>query len=150
VSAAVIRFLQPRDIPSILRIQSSSREAAQWSQSAYENLRQTGQHAWVAEHEGHIVGFLVARVMANEMEILNLAVDSSLRRKRIGRVLLQESLSWAAQNGANRVFLEVRASNTAARQFYEAHGFASADVRANYYRDPDEAALVLTCSLDRK
>jgi [ribosomal protein S18]-alanine N-acetyltransferase len=88
--------------------------------------------------------------MANEMEILNLAVDSSLRRKRIGRVLLQESLSWAAQNGANRVFLEVRASNTAARQFYEAHGFASADVRANYYRDPDEAALVLTCSLDRK
>jgi [ribosomal protein S18]-alanine N-acetyltransferase len=150
VSAAVIRFLESRDSPSIFRIQSNSGEAAQWSQAAYENFGLAGQSTWVAEHEGHLVGFLVARVMASEVEILNFAVDPNLRRKGIGRALLQESLSWAAQNGASRAFLEVRASNATARRFYEAHGFASAGVRANYYHDPDEAALVLTCNLGHK
>ena len=150
MSASTIRFLEPRDIPGILRIQDSSREAAQWSQSAYENLGQAGQAAWVAEHEAHLVGFLVARVMASEMEILNLAVDRNVRRSSIGRALLREALSWAVRNGASRAFLEVRASNAAARQFYEAHGFASSGVRANYYHDPIEAALLLTCSLDPK
>ncbi len=147
---AAIRFREPGDIPAILRIQDSSREAAQWPQSAYENLGRIGQQAWVAEHEGHLVGFLVARAMASEMEILNLAVEPNVRRKGIGHALLREALSWAVQNGAGRAFLEVRASNSAARQFYEAHGFASAGVRANYYRDPIEAALLLTCSLDRE
>ncbi|MGB6881351.1 MAG: ribosomal protein S18-alanine N-acetyltransferase, partial [Candidatus Acidiferrales bacterium] len=139
MSAVAIRFLESRDIPEILRIQSSSREAAQWSQSAYENLEGPGQQAWVAEHEGYLVGFLAARVMASEIEILNLAVDPSVRREGIGCALLREALSWAVQSGAGRAFLEVRVSNAPARQFYEAHGFASAGVRANYYRDPIEA-----------
>jgi [ribosomal protein S18]-alanine N-acetyltransferase len=150
VSAVAIRFLEPRDIPEILRIQSSSREAAQWPHSAYENLERAGQKAWVAEREGHLVGFLAARAMTGETEILNLAVDPNVRRKGIGRALLREALSWAVQNGAGRAFLEVRASNATAQQFYEAHGFASAGVRANYYRDPLEDALLLTCNLGRK
>ncbi len=150
VSALAIRFLEPHDIPAILRIQSNSPEAAQWSQAAYENLRQASQSAWAAEYHGHLAGFLVARVVANEMEILNFGVVPNFRCKGIGRALLQESLTWAAQNGASRAFLEVRASNATARQFYEAHGFASAGVRPNYYRDPDEGALLLTCPLGRK
>ena len=150
MSVAAIRFLEPGDIPAILRIQDSSGEAAQWPQSAYENLGRVGQQAWVAEHEGHLAGFLVARAVASEMEILNLAVEPNVRRKGIGRALLREALSWAVRNGVGRAFLEVRASNSAARQFYEAHGFASAGVRANYYRDPIEAALLLTCSVDRE
>ncbi|MGB6483977.1 MAG: ribosomal protein S18-alanine N-acetyltransferase [Candidatus Acidiferrales bacterium] len=150
MSAAAIRFLESRDIPTILRIQAASREASQWPHSSYENLGRVGQQAWVAEHEGPVFGFLVVHALVDEIEILNLAVDPNVRRKGIGRALLREVLSWGAQRGIKRVFLEVRVSNAAARQFYEAHGFASAGIRAHYYRDPVEDALLLACSLDRK
>lgn len=147
MSAAAIRFLESRDIPTILRIQASSREAAQWLQPAYESVGRNGEQAWVAEHEGPVVGFLIAHAVAGEIEILNLAVDPNVRHKGIGRALLWEALSWAAQNGASRVFLEVRSSNAAARQFYQAHGFASSGLRRSYYRNPVEDALLLSRSL---
>jgi [ribosomal protein S18]-alanine N-acetyltransferase len=150
VSSATIRFLGPRDIEAVLQIQAANREAAQWSRAAYENLGDATHRGWVAERDGAIIGFLVARALSGEMEILNLAVASSIRRQGVGAVLLREALSWAGQSGATRAFLEVRASNAAARQFYEAHGFASAGVRPNYYRDPVEAALLLARSLDNK
>lgn len=150
MSGAEIRFFEPGDIAAILEIQSHSREAAQWSRVAYENLGRAGEQAWVSERDSRVVGFLVARAMAAEMEILNLAVAENVRREGIGAELLREALRWSAQNQAERVFLEVRVSNIAARKFYEAHGFVSAGVRAKYYRDPSEDALLLTCMLEGK
>jgi [ribosomal protein S18]-alanine N-acetyltransferase len=147
VSAAALRFFEPRDIPAILQIQCVSREAAQWSRSAYERLGRAGEQAWVAEGEGFVEGFLIARAVAGEMEILNLAVQPTERRMGIGTALLREALSWAVQHGVSRVFLEVRFSNVAATQFYEEHGFAPAGVRASYYRDPVEDGLLLALRL---
>jgi [ribosomal protein S18]-alanine N-acetyltransferase len=143
MNAPGIRLLESRDIPAILRVQANSPEAAQWHKSAYANIDHVGENCWIAERDGVLVGFLVARAMAGEMEILNLAVDTVLRRRGIGQALLQEALSWAAQNGLVRVFLEVRSSNAAARKFYQAQGFASSGIRKDYYRDPIENALVL-------
>lgn len=109
-----------------------------------------GVEAWVAEREERIAGFLIVRVAADEMEILNLAVEPAARCRSVGRALLQGALWWALQNSARRAFLEVRFSNAVARQFYEAHGFAPAGTRPNYYTDPGEDALVLVRNLDGK
>lgn len=143
-----IRTIEARDIPAILRLQGSTPAAAQWSESAYRELIRAGQNAWVAEQDGILVGFLVARLTAAEMEILNLSVHANLRRKGIGTALLRHALVWGAQNGSCKVFLEVRSSNNEARSFYEAHGFAPAGVRPSYYRNPDEGALILALALD--
>jgi [ribosomal protein S18]-alanine N-acetyltransferase len=148
VTALAIRPLEPRDIPAILELQNSCREAAQWPESAYRDLDRAGESAWLAEQNGNIAGFLVARIVAAEMEILNLAVRASLRRQGIATALLRDSLLWGVQAGARRAFLEVRSSNTAARQFYAAHGFSLAGSRRNYYRAPDEDALILSRALD--
>jgi [ribosomal protein S18]-alanine N-acetyltransferase len=150
VSSATIRSLEPRDIDAVLQIQAASPEAAQWSQAGYKNLGGASQRGWVAERDGAIVGFLVARALPGEVEILNLAVSPEARRQGVGAALLREALSWAEQSGAVRIFLEVRASNAAARQFYEVHGFTSAGVRSRYYRDPLEDALLLTRALGHK
>jgi [ribosomal protein S18]-alanine N-acetyltransferase len=147
VSSIALRFFEPRDIHAILQIQRNSREAAQWPQTAYDGLGHAGEEAWVAEREGRVQGFLIVRAVADEMEILNLAVQPSARRKSVGTALLREALSWAAQNRVSRAFLEVRRSNAAATMFYEAHGFAPAGVRANYYCDPVEDALLLALNL---
>lgn len=150
MNALTIRPLDRRDIPAILEIQSSNRQAAQWPQSAYEGLEKTGENAWVAEQNAIVLGFLVARVVSDEMEILNLAVQPDSRRQGIGGELLQHIISWAGEIRVRRVFLEVRLSNTVARKFYEANGFVQTGIRPNYYSDPAEAALLLAKSLDRK
>jgi ribosomal-protein-alanine N-acetyltransferase len=149
MSRAITRRMESRDIPAVFELQSHSREAAQWSLAAYENVcgARQNEFAWVADRDGRVLGFLIAREVAKETEILNLAVDPAARREGIASALLRHALSHAAENGATKVFLEVRSSNLTAQRFYQSHGFVSAGTRPNYYRDPAEAALLLACTL---
>ena len=85
--------------------------------------REGGARIWVAEEEGEVVGTAAARTVADEVEVLNLGVDPSWRRRGVGRSLMRAALDEAGQAGASRVFLEVRESNAGARAFYAALGF---------------------------
>lgn len=90
-------------------------------------------------------GFVLARVAAQEGEILTLAVNPPARGKGLGRALLTAALDKAAQMGAQAVFLEVGADNPAALALYAALGFVRVGDRKGYYRGRD--ALVLRLSL---
>ena len=81
------------------------------------------------------------------MEILNLAVDPAKRRLGAGRALAQAALAEGAARGAARAFLEVRESNAAALAFYARLGFSVAGRRPDYYRDPQEAAILMARGL---
>lgn len=83
---------------------------------------------------GEPAGFLVARVAADEAEILNLVVAEGARRKGIGRELVAAALEKARQSGASAVFLEVAADNPAGCALYESAGFRKVGVRPDYYR----------------
>ena len=152
MSGITKRAIQPPDISAILEIQSSSKEAAQWPRAAYEKLlhARSSELAVVAERAGHVIGFIVARQAADELEILNLAVAPAARRQGVGKALLQGVLTHAAARGVHQVFLEVRALNFAAQGFYQAQGFAIAGRRANYYTSPAEDALLLARSLPER
>jgi ribosomal-protein-alanine N-acetyltransferase len=103
-------------------------EAAQWLPDGFLLL--------VADPE---LGFLAWREIASgEFEILNLAVARAARRRGVGQALLDAALR------PGRWFLEVRASNAAARAFYRQAGFGELGERVRYYRDPEENAVVLT------
>jgi len=149
MSSVAIRAMQPADVAAVMEIQSSSKEAAQWSRESYEKLLEasTSELAWVAERDGRIVGFIVVRQLTDELEILNLAVAPAARRQETGKALLQHVLAHASAHGVQKVFLEVRASNLTAQRFYAAHGFANAGKRANYYTSPVEDALLLARSV---
>lgn len=141
-----IRPLEARDADALVEIQMESRESAQWPRESYEALAREEAPCFVAETGGRVVGFLSARKLADEMEILNLAVASAARRQGIGSQLLREAMRWGARNGISKAYLEVRASNAAARQFYAVHGFWATGVRAKYYRDPVDDAVLLTAA----
>jgi ribosomal-protein-alanine N-acetyltransferase len=143
VEGLTIRPLAPDDAGAILRITRESPEAAFWPE---ESLLQAP--GWVAATEGNVVGFAIARAVAGEMEILNLAVDPAGRRRGIGSALLDSALAFGRRAGARRAFLEVRESNGGARGFYERHGFAVIGRRPRYYRDPIEDALVMARGLE--
>jgi ribosomal-protein-alanine acetyltransferase len=92
---------------------------------------------------GRLAGYLFARTIAGEGEILNLAVLPEHRRHGIGRRLLDVGLAELADRGALAVFLEVRQSNRSAQDLYRSVGFEVVGVRPDYYRSPREDALVL-------
>lgn len=142
-----IRPFAPGDVDAILLIQSRCLEAAQWSRADYLRLAEQGIGGWVGQHGPDVLGFLVARAAADELEILNLGVLPEVRRQGMGRLLLEAALHWGRASGAARAFLEVRESNEPARLFYEAQGFTVGGRRPLYYAQPPEAALVLSFSL---
>lgn len=80
-------------------------------------------------------GFLVGRVVADEAEVLTLAVDPAARRRGIGKSLLQEFLARAKAMGAVSVFLEVADGNDAACALYLSAGFSLQGRRKTYYRN---------------
>ena len=90
-----------------------------------------------------LAGYVVGWHVLNEAELANLAVEPSARRRGIGRLLLDAMLKDADQRNIDRVFLEVRESNAAARELYATHGFEEVGRRKKYYRSPDEDALIL-------
>jgi ribosomal-protein-alanine N-acetyltransferase len=164
-----VRPAEFEDIPRLLAIERQSPSAAHWGEREYHALfpetRSTlaegaadGDGAprricLVVEMAAEIVansrsnsaiaGFVVALCLGQEWEIENLVVDSALRRRGCANLLLRELLSRANHEGVGRVLLEVRESNQPARAFYASWGFQMTGRRRNYYREPEEDAILL-------
>jgi len=137
--------MEAHDIPYVLAVQDSSPGTAHWVASAYGDLSAGQFQVFVAECDTNgVCGFVVARCAGVEFEILNIAVAEVRRRKGIGTALLGEALLGAKAKSAATAFLEVRASNIAAAEFYARHGFQITGRRRNYYQSPTEDALLLS------
>lgn len=96
------------------------------------------------------LGFVMARVAAEDAEILAIGVLAQARRGGIGRLLVEAAVTGAQDLGATALFLEVAEDNPAASSLYKASGFFSVGRRPGYYKRPDGrvAALVLRRNLD--
>jgi len=91
-------------------------------------------------------GMVLARVAADEAEILTLAVAPAARRSGIAAALLQQAATIAESLGATAIFLEVAVTNAAARAAYDRAGFRLVGHRRAYYADASDA-LVLRMAL---
>ena len=87
-------------------------------------------------------GFVLARVAADECEILTLAVAGAARRRGIARALMAAACDEAGARGAGAVFLEVGADNAPARGLYQSLGFAERGRRAKYYAGREDAIIM--------
>ena len=83
-----------------------------------------------------VIGFALARAIANEAELLLLAVRRRAQRRGVGKLLLERFAADAKTRGAERVHLEVREGNHAVK-LYEDEGYALVGRRRNYYSGPD-------------
>lgn len=92
---------------------------------------------------GEPAGFAISQWLADEMEILSIAVDPSRRRRGLGRMLMTAMAAIAEAHGRTSWILEVRETNTAARALYERCGFLKVGERRGYYRDTGESALLM-------
>jgi ribosomal-protein-alanine N-acetyltransferase len=95
---------------------------------------------------GAVAGYLCRWVVADEVHVLNVAVDPRCRGRGLGAILMRAALKEAETSEARAVTLEVRRSNLAARRLYEQLGFEEVGSRPNYY-GRGEDALILRLAL---
>jgi ribosomal-protein-alanine N-acetyltransferase len=88
-------------------------------------------------------GMIIARVAADEAEVLTVGVVPEFRQRGVGRALIQAAAETARYHGAKKLFLEVSTRNPAARGLYQALGFASAGRRRAYYADGSDALVLV-------
>ncbi|MEP9358196.1 GNAT family N-acetyltransferase [Sphingomonas sp. KR3-1] len=87
----------------------------------------------IASVDGQDAGFALARVVADETELLLLATRPAARRRGVAGALLRAVIDEARGRGVVRVHLEVRSGNDAVR-LYRREGFEKVGERREYYR----------------
>ena len=128
------------------------RELASYSKAGFdpsEELERAWARIWVVRGEagGKVVGFALAWHAADEVHLLDLAVDPEARRRGVGRELVGAVLDYARDAHARLVLLEVRSSNDAAIALYRSSGFSENGVRRGYYSDNGEDAVEMSVEL---
>jgi ribosomal-protein-alanine N-acetyltransferase len=142
----VIRPMRGTDIEQVSRVERRSFPTP-WSTQAYvteiANPSACYLVAALGERAETVVGYGGTWVIMDEAHITTLGVDPTVRGRKIGERLLCELLVAARRLGATRATLEVRESNTAAKNLYAKYGFAWVAQRKGYYTDNNENADIL-------
>jgi ribosomal-protein-alanine N-acetyltransferase len=106
-----------------------------WGEEAFARvLGLSGSFGLVVWHGDAPLGFVLARDLGEESEILSIGVLPEYRRRGAGRVLLDALVAEVPRRGGHSVVLEVAEANAAARQLYRSLGFTQVGRRPRYYR----------------
>lgn len=139
----IIRELLEHDLPDVVEIENIS-FTIPWSKTLFFNeIYKQRSIAKVAIIGEKIVGYICANFVADEAHILNLAVHPDFREKGIAKTLVKNILEDLKETDCRFLYLEVRASNNAARELYEGFGFSVVGTRKKYYNKPEEDAVVM-------
>lgn len=92
----------------------------------------------VKDENGITAGYVIIFNNSDSLEIMKIGVNPQYREKGFGTILINE-----IKKSRMEIFLEVRENNMTARKFYEKNGFKEAGKRKNYYRDTNEAAIIM-------
>ncbi|GLQ34496.1 alanine acetyltransferase [Amylibacter marinus] len=95
-------------------------------------------------------GFALIQVIADEAEILTIAIAPQAQRRGIGTLLCKKISEDCGKNGVTKIFLEVAADNHKARGLYQKLGYREIARRAGYYtsgREVAQDAIILAQNL---
>jgi ribosomal-protein-alanine N-acetyltransferase len=143
-----IEPMRPDDLPQVLAIERASFKSP-WSKASFEaELGKAYGGLRVArikggEHIGPVLGYICFWLVADELQITNLAVHAEYRRRSIGWQLLLHAFQLGHAAGARFAVLEVGRFNRAARALYEKLGFVVVHTRPRYYPESREDGLVM-------
>jgi ribosomal-protein-alanine N-acetyltransferase len=139
--------MRTADIENVIAIERASFRFP-WSMRFFlDELQVDCARSILAEVDGRIVGYVLFWILAEEVDIHNIAVHPDFRRQGIGRLLLEQVAAAARRQERLRVTLDVRSSNAAAQSLYLSLGFVARGLRKGYYSDNGEDALVMALEL---
>ena len=135
-------------VPQIAALEAAS-FSAPWDEDSIRAELDNPLALWLAAEDGDgaVLGYVGSQTCFEDADILNVCVAPAARRQGIAAALMTELEARLAPKGAERITLEVRASNVPAIALYAKIGYAQVGIRRNYYEKPREDALILQKSL---
>jgi ribosomal-protein-alanine N-acetyltransferase len=136
----IIRAFRVSDLPHVLRIERASFGAEGYSAATFlAHAFRDRRGLFVAESEEHeVMGYVLVRLGlrwlgSRKGGITSIAVAPALRRRGIGRRLLQHAIAYLGEHHVDAADLEVNVSNLAAQSLYESLGFRRCRLLPHYY-----------------
>ncbi len=90
-----------------------------------------------------VLGFAGMWLIIDECHITNIAVHPNYRKLGIGNILMNKIITICKERNITGITLEVRESNTPAKNLYYKYGFKDSGIRKGYYADNNEDALLM-------
>ena len=118
-----------------------------WKYETFLSSFEVGHKGLICKQDNQIIGFIIFSPINPEAHILSISVKKEMQSKGIGTLLLNSMLDQCKVMNYKKIFLEVRASNSQAINFYEKLGFSKDAIRNNYYTDNSEDALLMSLSI---
>lgn len=146
---ATFEPLTPARLDALLVIEQAA-YSHPWTRGNFIDALAAGYQAQLLVAADQILGYFVAMPGVQEAHLLNITVAPAFQRQGWAHVMLDALALWARSQGAQWLWLEVRASNLRARQIYETHGYQHVGLRKNYYPAANgerEDALVMSLPL---
>lgn len=135
-----LQELQKKDIPLIRKIATRAYQEDPWTTAQYESDFSNKYTHFLGIYDKECVGYIHYQLLAQEGEILNLAIDPKAQGQNLGSLLIEAM--WQKEE-MQRCFLEVRLSNKKAQAVYQKQGFQKVGTRKNYYQNPKEDAILM-------
>jgi len=146
---AQLRPMRLEDLEQIAAIEQQA-YSHPWTEGIFRDCLRAGYSCWSLEQAGEIIGYGILSAAAGEAHVLNVCVLPEAHGEGHGRRLMKRLIDLARWHQAERIFLEVRPSNSRAIGLYQRLGFAEIGRRPGYYPDGKgrEDALVMALSLE--
>lgn len=136
-----IRSMAQSDVGAVAEMEAET--LSPWSTFSLENeILAVNGLQFVAEMTPEIVGWCSCRLIAPEAELFKITVKQECRRQGVASSLLAWLIKELRSKNIEKLFLEVRAANMEGKSFYQHHGFSQVGVRAGYYSNPPDNALI--------
>ena len=137
--------LSASDLERVVRVEQMV-YSHPWTLGNFLDALKAGNAAFKLEAGEHLVGYMVAMQVIDEVHLLNITVAPAFQQQGWAHALLQYLQLWSVAQGANCLWLEVRQSNERALKIYHAFGFEQVGLRKDYYPDSRthrESAVVM-------
>ncbi len=107
-----------------------------WSEGNFRDSLRAGYHTQLlvtGDDSPVLLAYFVAMKGVDEVHLLNITVAPEHQGQGFARLLLDALVLWSRQMAGQWLWLEVRITNTRAREIYRHYGFNEVGTRRNYY-----------------
>ena len=132
-------------ISSVQKLQKSCEDKVWEKESLIHLLKEGGGIGFILSEGFTVIGYILARSLQSELEILSFGVLSSYRRMGLGSILFKEIEKFIIINKKSQLILEVNNHNYKAKNFYKSMGLEEIKVLSGYYKTdngPEDGLLM--------
>lgn len=142
-----IRLLQSKDIKRVVELEEKflfetlGEELLESELERFDNCTDEGVRFYVITLNEEVIGYIGRSYFLKEAEVLNFVIDEAYQHQGFGQLLFDYMIK--NMSGVRKITLEVRESNHKAIQFYNKNGFSRIYTRKGYYKNGENALLLV-------